>query len=209
METRRIATVGWIVAAFLAGLALVATVYAVAVPTHRLGMALRATARWSLLWFCLATYGGALAALFGARFQALARRGRDFGLAFAAAQTVHFGLVVWLFYAAPDAIPPMLYLIVFFIGVFWVYVLAALSLSSRLSTWLGAKRCKVVRQIGVEYLAFAFAFDFAARALAGNLANALHYAPLLAVAAGGPVLRIAAAIKRRTSATNTPRALLN
>jgi hypothetical protein len=172
-------------------------------------MALRATARWSLFCFCLATYGGALTALFGSRFQALARRGRDFGLAFAAAQSLHIGLVVWLFYSSPNAIPPMLYLIVFFIGVFWVYVLAAFSLSSTLSTWLGATQWKIVRKIGVEYIAFAFAFDFAARAFAGNLANALHYSPLLAAAVGGPLLRIAAAIKRRTSAANTARLIPN
>jgi hypothetical protein len=196
-------------AAFLVGLAIMVTVYALAAPTHRLGMALRATARWSLFCFCLATYGGALTALFGSLFQALARRGRDFGLAFAAAQSLHIGLVVWLFYSSPNAIPPMLYLIVFFIGVFWVYVLAAFSLSSTLSTWLGATQWKIVRKIGVEYIAFAFAFDFATRAFAGNLANALHYSPLLAAAVGGPLLRIAAAIKRRTSAANTARLIPN
>ena len=32
------------------------------------GMALRATARWSFLWFSLASTGGALCALFGSRF---------------------------------------------------------------------------------------------------------------------------------------------
>jgi len=203
MGTRKIGTAMWMGAASIVGLAIVATVYALGAPTHRLGMALRATARWSFLWFCLATYGGALAALCGSRFQALARRGRDFGLAFAAAQSLHIGLVVWLFYSAPNAIPPMLYLIVFFIGVFWVYVLAAFSLSSTLSTWLGARQWQIVRKLGVEYLAFAFAFDFAARTFGGNLANALHYSPLLAAAVGGPLLRIAAAIKRRTGAANT------
>jgi hypothetical protein len=189
---------------FVVGVAIVAAVYAVGVPNHRLGMALRATARWSFLWFCLATYGGALTALFGSRFQALARRGRDLGLAFTAAQSVHIGLVAWLFYSAPQAIPPLLYLIVFFIGAFWVYVLAAFSLSATLSTRLGARRWALVRKIGVEYIAFAFAFDFAARAFGGNLANSLHYAPLLAAAAGGPLLRIAAALKRRAGARNTP-----
>jgi hypothetical protein len=207
METRHTATAVWMLAACLIGLAIVVTAYEVAAPTHRLGMALRATARWSLLWFCLATYGGALTVIFGSRFQALARRGRVFGLAFAAAQSVHIGLVVWLFYSAPNAIPPMLYLIVFFIGVFWVYVLAAFSLSTTLSTWLAARRWKVVRKIGVEYIAFAFAFDFAIRTFTGDLANALHYSPLLAAAVGGPLLRIAAAIKLRASATNAARPL--
>jgi hypothetical protein len=190
------------VAACLAGLAIVVTVYALGTPTHRLGMALRATARWSFLWFCLATYGGALTALFGSRFQALVRRGRDFGLAFAAAQSVHIALVVWLLYSSPYAIPH-LNLIVFSVGVLWVYVLAAFSLSSTLSTRLGPRLWKIVRTIGVEYIAFAFAFEFANRILDGNRANAVHYFPLFAAAVGGPLLRIAATIKRRFNAGNT------
>jgi hypothetical protein len=202
METRKIGTAMWMGAASIVGLAIVATVYAVGAPTHRLGMALRATARWSFFWFCLATYGGALTALFGARFQALARRGRDLGLAFAAAQSVHIILVVWLLYSS-QAVIPRSYLIVFCIGVFWVYVLAGFSLSSTLSAWLGPWRWKIVRKIGVEYIAFAFAFEFANRILDGNRANALHYFPLFAAAVGGPLLRIAAAIKRRSNTEST------
>jgi len=60
---------------------------------EKLGVALRATARWSFLLFWLAYAGGALATLFGPKFQALARRGRDFGLSFASGRsliTYHF-----------------------------------------------------------------------------------------------------------------------
>jgi hypothetical protein len=84
-QTREIGTATWMAVAFIVGLLIVAAVYAVGAPTQRLGMALRDTARWSFLWFCLATYGGALTALFGPRWLPLARRGREFGLAFAAA----------------------------------------------------------------------------------------------------------------------------
>ena len=203
---RKIGTATWMVGAFLVGLAIVAAVYAFGSPTHRLGMALRATARWSFLWFCLATYGGALSTLFGSRFQALAVQGRDFGLAFASAHSVHLALVAWLLYTSPYAIPP-LYLIVFSIGVFWVYVLATFSLSGTLSARLGPRRGKILRTIGVEYLAFAFAFEFANRILDGNRANALHYFPLFAAAVGGPLLRIAATLKRRSHAENTARLL--
>jgi hypothetical protein len=203
MQTRKIGTATWMASAFVVGLALAVTVYAVGTPAHRLGMALRTTARWSFLWFCLATYGGALTALFGSRFQALARHGRDFGLAFTAAHSVHIGVVAWLFYSAPQAIPPPVYLIVFFIGAFWVYVLAAFTLSSTLSSWLGARRWALVRKIGVEYIAFAFAFDFVPRTFGGTLANALYYAPFAAASVGGPLLRIAAAIKRRAGARGT------
>ncbi len=201
-------TGAWMSVAFAGGLAIVLTIYAVGVPAHRLSTALRATARWSLLWFCLATYGGALTVLFGSRFQALARRGRDLGLAFTAAHSIHTALVIWLLYSSPYNIP-RLYWIVFSIGVFWVYVLATFSLSNTLSTWLGPGRWKIVRTIGVEYIAFAFIFEFANRILDGNRANALHYFPLFAAAAGGPLLRIAAAIKRRSSAQNTTRMVPN
>jgi hypothetical protein len=144
--------------------------------------------------------------LFGSRFQALARQGRDFGLAFASAHSVHLALVAWLLYTSSFAIP-RLYLIVFSIGVFWVYVLAAFSLSGTLSARLGPRRGKILRTIGVEYLAFAFAFEFANRILDGDRANALHYFPLFAAAVGGPLLRIAATIKRRSHAENTARLL--
>jgi hypothetical protein len=193
-------------AAFAVGLLIAITVFAVAVPTQRLGMALRATARWSFLWFCLATYGGALTTLFGSRFQALARRGRDFGLAFAAAHLVHVALVVWLLYTSTDPFP-RLQLIIFSIGVFCIYVLAVFSLSSTLSARLGPRRWQLVRTIGVEYIAFAYAFEFGSRILSGNRANALHYFPLFAAAVGGPLLRLSAWIKRRTNEENAARLL--
>jgi hypothetical protein len=193
-------------AAFAVGLLVAITVFAVAVPTQRLGMALRATARWSFLWFCLATYGGALTTLFGSGFQALARRGRDFGLAFAAAHLVHVALVVWLLYTSTDPFP-RLQLIIFSIGVFCIYVLAVFSLSSALSARLGPRRWQLVRTIGVEYIAFAYAFEFGSRILSGNRANALHYFPLFAAAVGGPLLRLSAWIKRRTNEENAARLL--
>jgi hypothetical protein len=195
---QKISTTEWMGGAVIAGLVVVLSVYLVADPSHRLGMELRATARWSFLWFCLATYGGALSTLFGAPFQPLARRGRDFGLAFAAAHSVHVALAVWLLYSTPDPFP-RLPLIVFSVGVFWTYVLAIFSLSRKLCAWLGERSWKQVRKVGVEYIAFAYAFEFGGRILAGNLANAIHYAPLFAAAVGGPILRIVASIKRRSS----------
>jgi hypothetical protein len=202
LKTWKIGTASSMVAAVFVGLAIVAAVYALGAPMHRLGTALRGTARWSFLLFCLATYGGALTALFGERFRALAERGRDLGLAFAAAQSVHILLVIWMLISSPYTIP-LMYLIVFCVGVFWLYVLAAFSLSKTLRAWLGAPRWRLVRKIAVEYLAFAFAFEFANRMIDGNRANALHYLPLLLAAVGGPVLRVAAAIKHRSDGANS------
>jgi hypothetical protein len=202
LKMRKIKTAEWMAAAFIVALAIVVAVYDIAAPSQRLGMALRATARWSFLCFCLATYGGALTTLFGSTFQALASKGRDLGLAFAAAHTVHIALVVWLLYISTDPFPRVS-LIVFSIGVFFVYLLAVISLSSALSARLGPRRWKNLRSIGVEYIAFAYAFEFGGRILDGNLANAIHYFPLFAAAVAGPLLRIAASIKRRSTAEKT------
>jgi hypothetical protein len=197
-KIRKIRKAEWMAAALVAALAIVVVIYAIADPSRRLGMALRATARWSFLWFCLASYGGALTTLFGCGFQALARRARDFGLAFAAAHLVHITLVVWLLYRSPEPFPRVS-LVIFCIGVFWVYLLAAISLSSTLSARLGPRRWHIVRTIGVEYIAFAYAFEFGGRILDGNRANALYYSPLFVAAVAGPLLRLAASIKRRSS----------
>jgi sulfoxide reductase heme-binding subunit YedZ len=202
LKIRKIKTAEWMAAAFIVALGIVAVVYVVAVPSQRLGMALRATARWSFLCFCLATCGGALTTLFGSIFEPLARKGRDLGLAFAAAHSVHIALVVWLLYISTEPFPRVS-LIVFSIGVFFVYLLAVISLSSTLSARLGPRRWKNVRSIGVEYIAFAYAFEFGGRILDGNLANAIHYFPLFAAAVGGPLLRMAAYVKRRSSAQKT------
>ena len=205
---RKIKTIEWMSAALLVALILVFAIYWAAAPSQRLGMALRATARWSFLWFCLATYGGALAALFGSSFQLLASRGRDFGLAFAAAQSAHVGLAIWLLFKSPVPFP-RLQLIIFSIGVFWTYFLAMLSFSEALNARMGVRRSQNLRRIGVEYIAFAFAFEFGGRILDGNLANTLHYSPLFAAAVGGPLLRISAWIKRRALRENTTGLLSN
>lgn len=61
----------------------------------------------------------------------------------------------------------------------------------------------IVFSIGVEYIAFALAFEFGGRILDGNLANTLDYFPLFAAAVGGRLLRIGASIKRRSVRENT------
>ena len=70
-------------------------------------------AAWSFLLFWLAYAGNAVAVLVEAK--ALAGRGREFGLAFAAAHLVHIGLVGWLWWIrrAP-VLPP---------GPFWFFAI--------------------------------------------------------------------------------------
>jgi hypothetical protein len=86
---------------------------------HKLGLALRATARWLFLLFWLASAGSALATLFGSKFQALA----------------------WLYYSFVG--PPRTSLIFFGIAVFWTYLLALLSIR-RVVTLLGPKICRIL-----------------------------------------------------------------
>lgn len=66
-----------------------------------------------------------------------------------------------------------------------------------------------MRTIGIEYIAFAYAFEFGGRILDGNLANALHESPLFAAAVGGPLLRTGTSIKRRSIRENTTELLSN
>ena len=177
---------------FGVALALVIIVRMIEGPAQRLDTALRVTARWSFLWFWLAYSGSAIATLFGSNYQALAQRARDFGLAFASAHLVHVGLVAWLLY---NAVTPFSGLIFFGVGIFWIYLLALLSIT-RLSAMLRPRIWRLIRTLGVEYIALVFLVDFAKNPFQGGIVNMLIYLPFLSLAIAGPLLRIAAAAKR-------------
>ena len=187
-------TAVWAAVSFGVALAIVLMVRAAAPSGDKLGIALRATARWSFILFWLASVGGALTTLFGPTFKALAERARDFGLAFASAHLVHLGLVAWLYYFFTG--PPRSSLIVFGIAVFWTYLLALLSIA-RLSALLGTRIVRVLRTVGVEYIAFVFLIDFMKNPFQGGLIDLLAYLPFQILAIAGPVLRLAAVAKRR------------
>jgi hypothetical protein len=187
-------TAQWMLASFGGALVIVLAVYLGGGHGEKLVMGLRATARWSFVWFWLASVGGALATLFGSSFQALARRGRDFGLTFASAHLVHLGLVAWLLYHSATPFPrsPLIF---FSIAVFWTYLLALLSIS-RFSAMLSPDVWWIARTLGVEYISFAFLVDFAKNPFQGGISNFLAYAPFLALSIAGPLLRLAAAARR-------------
>src|SRR3954451_20057817 len=93
VKQRSVTTI-WMSAAFGTAFGLAAITLAISgTGTTGLTRALRVTARFSFLLFWLGYTGGALKTLFGPSFQPIAWRGRDFGLAFAAAHLVHIGLV--------------------------------------------------------------------------------------------------------------------
>jgi hypothetical protein len=118
--------------------------------------ALRLTARWSFLLFWLAYVGGAMARLFGPRFTGLARHGRELGPAFASAQLIHVGLVLWFIYFEPGSGGGMVF---FWVGILCVYLLALFSFAP-LRNALGTRLWQTFRTAALEYIALGFATDF-------------------------------------------------
>jgi hypothetical protein len=198
---RRHSTVAWMVAAFIIALMIVAMIRMGARPGERLPIALRTTARWSFLLFWAASVGRALATLFGSRFEPLAKRARDFGLSFASAHIVHLSLVVWLYahYMRPQELPPIFLLI----GVFWTYLLALASIR-QISSALPTRVWKIARAVGVEYISLVFLLDFAKNPFQYGVVHLVEYLPFQMLAIAGPILRLAAAIKRRADQTRLP-----
>ena len=158
-----------------------------------MGQALRLTGRWSLLLFWPAYAGGAMVTLFGPRLGILARHGREFGLAYAAAQLVHLSLVARL--VASSHGPFLQSIMPFFaIGVVWTYLLALISLKP-LGGVFAAKDWRILRTIGLEYLALVFIADFVIAPIATHTELSLEYLPFSILIILGPILRLAAAAR--------------
>jgi len=205
---RRRMTAEWMAGSFALALAIVIAFRLGADPGARVSGALRATARWSFTLFWLATVGRALVTLLGERFQALAARARDLGLSYASAHFVHLGLVVWIYYYAivhgtkePSSNTPIFFF--FCIAVFWTYLIALLSFKP-FAAKLNARTCRILRTIGVEYIALAFFVDFFKSPFQGGFAHIASYAPFAVLSVAGPLLRLAAAGKRLTELRRLP-----
>jgi len=156
-------------------------------------VALRLTARVSYGFFWLAYAGGAITALFGPGMSFIGRRVRAFGLAFASAQIVHLGLVIWLAWILParsigDAVMPF-----FAIAIVWTYLLAALSMEWA-RTLFTAPMVKALRTIGSEYIALTFFADFVLTPKY-PLEHPSLYVPFWGMLLLGPLLRLGAALK--------------
>lgn len=185
----------WMTAAFVVSLVLAAIVLGMAgAGEHGTALALRVTARWCFLLFWPAYAGSALARFCGPRFAVLTRQGRAFGLAFAAALSVHVGLVLWLMAVAADQRTPML---LFWAGVACTYALALLSLP-RLRDWLGPRAWHIACEGAMQYIALVFAVDFIVEPLQANGPGKypLTYLPFVVMLVGGALLRLAAQIWR-------------
>jgi hypothetical protein len=192
----------WMGVPFAIGLGLAAVVLARnGTDSKSLVMALQLTARWAFLRLWLAYAGGAMAGLFGAAFAPFAKRGREFGLAYASAMTVHFGLVVWLFHIssrAPLSGKPFDF---FALGVVFTYLLVIFSFG-RLAETLGVTGWRVLRVVGINYILFAFAWDFVPAAIhivSGpyGIQDLVKYVPFAVMCVAAPLLVLVAAARRR------------
>ena len=187
---RNQSTAVWITGAFCTAMALAAAVLAVLGAGERgTGVALQATARLSFVLFWPAYSAAALVALFGPSFQPLRRRVREFGLAFASAHLVHLGLVGWL--SLIGHAPPRGSFIFFGIAAVCTYLLALFSLP-RLQQALGASGWWLLRIVGLNYIAFAFAVDFLRLPASASAKYLMGYLPFVLLCVAGPVLRVTA-----------------
>jgi len=157
--------------------------------THGTVNALRLTARCAYCFFWPAYAGGGLAVTFGPLFRPLARRGRELGLAFASAQSVHILLVAWLYAISPT--PPLSGpLAVFFgIAVVLMYVLALFSIPS-LAARLPPTLWRALRILAMEYIALAFLRDFLQGAFDLDTKHLLEYTPFALLGLGALLLRL-------------------
>ena len=187
-------TLSCMAAAFLIALALAAIELVIfGVGERGTSIALRATARWSFLLFWLAYAGGAIAWLCRPRFSGLARHGRDLGLAFASAQLVHVGLVLWIIHIATGPTGAMVF---FWVGIFCTYLLALFSLP-RLRDGLEPRLWRILRTIALEYIAIAFTADFVTLHRHELGKHPLSYLPFVLMLVSGAGLRFVAFLDRR------------
>jgi hypothetical protein len=192
----------WMGIAFAIGLSLAALILALeGIDVKSLKLALRVTARWAFLPFLMAYAGKAMATLFGPAFAPLARRGRDFGLAYAAAMLTHVGLLVWIFELTSQAPLSGDSLLFFGTGIVFTYLLALFSFG-RLAEALGKTGWLVLRVVGVNYILYAFATDFVPAAIHPSPAQHdvwqfLAYVPFAAMSVAAPLLVLVAAVHRR------------
>lgn len=182
----------WVGAAFAANLLLAATILvARGADADGTRAALFATGRVAFLWFWAAYAGGALTTLFGAAFLPLKQRGREFGLAFAAALLVHLALVSWLCWIG--AAPRIEIFIRFGTAAAFTFLLALFSFGNPRAV-LSPKGWQLFRIIGMNYILYAFLYDFVQNPLHGGVRRLIEYEylPFAVMAIVAPLLRLAA-----------------
>lgn len=180
----------WMAAGFLGALALATASLVWFGPGQRGTLtALQLSARWAYAFFWPAYVGAALASLCGPRFEPLARRGRELGLAFAAAMLVHLGMIVRIYAISSKPPIPLANAVYFGIGLGFAYLMALLSFPA-LGARLAPRARRIVFTLGLEYIALAFLRDFLHNPFDGSAAHLVGYLPFIGLALLGAALRI-------------------
>jgi len=181
----------WMASAFCAALGI--GLASMAVSRHKdINVGLMMSARVAFLFFWPAYAGGALTSLVGSVFLPLKEHARDFGLAFAAAITVHFSFVAYL--CLVGRAPSTETFLIFGTAAVFTYLLALLSIN-RVRQALPRSFWPPIHFVAMNYIALAFFLDFK-RFPVDDLRESLAYLPFLALAIAGPALRFAAWIRR-------------
>jgi hypothetical protein len=197
-STAAFAGTAFCIAALLAGIVL----YLAGTEMNGVCQALRISARFAFILFWFAYAGGALRTLFGHPFEAVAWRQPDFILAFAAAQLVHCGLVVWLYRTSGQAPLPRLTLLFFAAGLFWTYLLALIS-NRRLARAIGQVRWRMLRLAGMEYISLVFLFEFVSLPMHDTVVSLVFYLPFAILSLLGTFLRMGAWASRGATTTKS------
>jgi hypothetical protein len=181
----------WIGAALGANLLLSAIILVVrGADVHGTETALFFTGRVMFLWFLGAYTGGSLVTLFGEAFLPLKQRGREFGLAFAAALLVHLGLVSWL--CLNWRTPSIDTFVRFGTAAAFTFLLAFFSFGN-LNRVLGPKGWRLLRIIGMNYVLYTFLSDFFYESpLSGGIKRVILYLPFAVMGITALLLRLAA-----------------
>ncbi len=158
-------------------------------------LGLQLTARCSYGFFFLAYIGGPLTTLFGPVFRPIAKRGRDLGLAFAAAHLAHLSLVVWLYHISSRPPVSTFSAVYFGIAALFVYLIALFSIP-RLFAMLPPLLWRLLLTVGMEYIALAFLRDFLKYPFHHGLRILLLYLPFVTLSCAALPLRMGAYIKR-------------
>ena len=189
-EAPRFGARAWMAAAAGGALLIIVAVLA-ARGVDRAGIetAVSLTGRLAFAFFVPSYVGSALVTLFGGRFGAVKRQARSLGLGFATVIAIHLCLVGWQCLIG-DA-PPIATILIFGLAAAWVAGLAAGSIEA-VSQAIGAPGWWVLRNIGMNYIALAFALDFLNLEHFKTPVKAIEYLPFAALSVLGPLLRASA-----------------
>ena len=158
-------------------------------------LAIRVTARTSLLLFCTAFAASALAGWWRGRVtRALLVYRRQIGLGFAFSHAVHLAAIIAFARVAPAQFGAATSIVTYLGGGLGYVLIAAMAATSfdRSARWLGARRWRLLHGVGGYYVWIVFANSYGRRAL-----HEPFYRPMLALLVVAMVVKLAWLARRR------------